>query len=291
MLDLATLAGKIEATDRALQQEAAAAARVVEEREGSLLRFCRRLLAIVRVVLDDEDASIPGAGWQGIVMSILTKEIATVRAAHALAVAGYAREVSIVVRSALEALITALFIAKEDSALRARRWIQFSDVQRAGLLKRNRDPALSGPEFRAERRRSLARARRLKKHFPRRIFWASGLKKQSLRDLAEDVEMLWHYRVVYWSLSQGTHASAIGVGAYVGDSSTGSPVYNLGLGLPVEGLRGELAVCCELLVRTLYLLSPLCKLDLVKLCSDLILEYKTAFDGDAVAGAVPAPPS
>ncbi len=81
MLDMATLADKIEATDRALQHEAAAAARTVEEREGPLLRFCRRLLAIVRVVLDDEDASIPGAGWQGIVMSIVTKEIATVRAA------------------------------------------------------------------------------------------------------------------------------------------------------------------------------------------------------------------
>ncbi len=289
MLDLATLAGKIEATDRALQQEAAAAARVVEEREESALRFCRRLLAIIRVVLEEEEASIPGARWPGIVMSILTKEIATVRAAHALAVAGYAREVSIVVRSALEVLITALFIAKEDSALRAKRWIQFSDVQRADLLKKNPDPALTVPEFRAERRRILDRARRSRKHFPRKFFWASGLKKWSLRDLAEDVGMLWHYRVVYWSLSQATHASAMGVGSYVGVSSTGSLVYNLEY--PAEGLRGELAVCCELLVRTLDMLGRLGKLDLGKLYSDLVLEYKAAFDGDAVAEATPAPPS
>jgi hypothetical protein len=58
-----------------------------------------------------------------------------------------------------------------------------------------------------------------------------------------------------------------------------------------QGLRGELAVCCELLVRTLDMLGRLCKLDLGKLYSDLVLEYKTAFDGDAVAAATPAPPS
>jgi hypothetical protein len=110
-----------------------------------------------------------------------------------------------------------------------------------------------------------------------------------LRDLAEAVEMLWYYRVVYWSGSQGTHASAIGVASYVGVSPSGAPAYNLGL--PVEGLRGDLVVCCDLLVRTLDMLSRLCKIDLVKLGASLIVEYKAALDRDPVIDATTAPPS
>jgi Family of unknown function (DUF5677) len=281
MLDLAQqLAGKIEDAERALEQETVAAARLVVELDKPALDFCRRLLAIIRVVLDEEKASIPGGGWHGIVMSILTKVIATVRAAHALTAAGHVREVSVLVRAALEALITALFIAKEDSALRAKRWVQFADIQKAILLKGKLDPALAAPEFRAERRRILARARRLRKlkHFPSKFFWAAGLKKGTLRDLAEDVGMLWHYEMVYWSGSQGTHTSAIDVASYVGVSSGGAPVYNMGFS--VESLHGDLAVCCEVLVRALDLISRLCEFDLTNLGRSLIAEYKAALDRD-----------
>src|SRR5262249_48599351 len=52
LLDLATSAGKIEEADRLLQQEAVEAARAINEREKDVFAFCRRLIAVVRVVLD-----------------------------------------------------------------------------------------------------------------------------------------------------------------------------------------------------------------------------------------------
>jgi len=272
------LAGRIEEADCVLQQEEAEVARAVQEHEKSALLFCRRLIAIVRVVLDEKKTSIPDTGWHGIILSILTKVIATVRAAHALGAAGHAREVSILVRSALESLITAMFIAKEDSSLRAKRWRQFADVQRAALLKKKPDPSLAAPEYKAERRRILARARRLKKHFPSKSFWAAGLKKGSLRDLVEDVGLLWYYEIVYWSGSLGTHGSAIAVASYVGTASDGTPVFKTGLS--VQDLRAELAVCCDLLVRSLVMLNRLYKLGLDKLFGELVSEYKAAFGGD-----------
>ncbi len=107
MLDLATLAGKIEEADRMLQQEAVEAARAINEREQDVLAFCRRLIAVLRVVLDEKRSGFPDQGWQAIVVSLLVKVIATVRAAHTVGAAGHAREIAVLVRSALETLITA----------------------------------------------------------------------------------------------------------------------------------------------------------------------------------------
>src|SRR5262245_52047840 len=124
MLELATLTGKIEQAERALQDEATEAARAVQEHEKSALLLCHRLIAITRLVLDEKKAAFPNVGWRVIVMALLVKTVSTVRAAYTLATAGHAREVSIQVRSALESLMTAQFIAKKDSARRAERWAQ-----------------------------------------------------------------------------------------------------------------------------------------------------------------------
>lgn len=277
MLDLATLAGKIEQADHALQQEAVEGACLVQEYEKSALLFCRRLIAIVRVVLDEKKSDLPDTGWRVVVVSLLAKMISTVRTAHTVAAAGHAREVSIVVRSALESLITAMFIAKQDSGRRAKRWVQHSVVLRARFLKKYPDLS-SKPEHKKAGKKILAQASRLEKLFPNPQFWASGLKKGSLRDLAKDVEMLWYYDFVYWSGSQGTHASPIAVENYLGLAADGKPSFKMGLS--VEHLRGELAVCCDLLVRGLQLLNQLCQLDLDKLFSELVAEYKAAFGGD-----------
>jgi hypothetical protein len=48
-------------------------------------------------------------------------------------------EVDIPVRSALEALITALFIAQKQSTRRARRWAQYADFLKARFLKKYPD--------------------------------------------------------------------------------------------------------------------------------------------------------
>jgi Family of unknown function (DUF5677) len=280
MPDLASLADKIETAERALQQDAAEAARFADERERSAFQFCRRLIAIIRVVLDQKKTAFPDSGWRVIVMSLLVKTIATVRAAHTLAAAGHGREISIIVRSALESLITAMFIAKKDGATRAKRWAQHAVVTKARLLKKY--PNLSSkPEHKKITRRILAHAKRLEKAFPNPLFWASGLKKGSLRDLANDVDMVWYYDVVYWSGSQGTHASPIAVDSYLGVAAVGEPSYKLGLSL--EHLRGELAVCCDILVRALKLLNDSGKLGLDTLLGELVTEHKSAFGGDPLA--------
>jgi hypothetical protein len=49
-----------------------------------------------------------------------SKAIATVRAAVTVGAAGHARETGVLVRSALESLINAAFIGKDDSELRAK---------------------------------------------------------------------------------------------------------------------------------------------------------------------------
>lgn len=282
VLDSATLADKIKEAERALQQEADETTRFVHESEKDALAFCRRLIAVVRVVLDEKKSAFPDKGWQVIVMSLIVKVVATVRAACTVGGAGHAREIGVLTRSALESLITAMFIAKEDSTLRAERWAQHAVIIRARLLKKK--PALSTtPEHLETRDRILAQAQSLEKSFPNPMFWASGLGKGSLRDLAADVGMDWHYDFVYWSGSQATHGSTVSVESYVGVAADGTPIYKLGLS--AEHLRGELAVCCDLLVRALVLLNEVLKLELDRLFTDLTAEYRAAFGGDDPLGA------
>ena len=172
--------------------------------------------------------------------------VSALRGALTLAMTGHGREVPILIRLALEALITLLFIAKEDSALRARRWVQFAHVAKRKLMKKH--PHLfRGPKHRNARRRITSRARRVEKYFPNDNFWASGLHCGSLRDIAKKVGMLWHYDSVYWAGSQPTHASAIAVEEHIGVGSDGTPVFKIGLS--GVGVRREIAVYCDLLIR------------------------------------------
>ena len=170
----------------------------------------------------------------------------------------------------MESLITALFIAKNDSASRAERWAQHGELQKARLLKKY--PNLSStPEYKEAGAKLLAHSEQLESLFPDLRFWASGFHKGSLRDLAKDVDMLWHYDMIYWSGSQNTHASAIGVAQYV---AVDRPIYNFALSS--ANVRAEMVACCELLVRALYLLNGCCKLGLEKLLEELITEYTAA---------------
>ncbi len=282
MLDLAGLTGKIEEADRTLQQEAVEATRAVHEREKDVLAFCRRLIAIVRVVLDEKKSAFSDAGWQVIVMSLLVKVVATVRAAHTVGAAGHAREIAVLVRSALESLITALFIAKDDAETRAKRWTLHATIIKARLLKK--EPGISKkPEHLKARDEIVAQAREVEALFPNPALWASGLGKGSLRDLAVEVDMAWYYDFVYWSGSQATHGSAVSVESYVGTAADGTPIFKLGLS--VEHIRAEIAVCCDILVRALALLNAVLKLDLDQLFTEVTAEYKAIFSEDPIGEA------
>jgi len=218
-----------------------------------------------------------------IVVSLAAKVISTVRASLTLAEAGHAREVDIPSRSALEALITALFIAQKESVRRAKRWAQYAVLQKARVLKKYPD-LFKKPEHLKARAKILQHAGNLKKLFPNPNFWASGLGKRGLRDLAEDVGMGWHYDMPYWSASQSTHGGAIAVDRYLDLDADGNPIYNVGLSL--RNLHGELALCCNLLARTLVMLNDVCKLELKQICDDLAVEYTTVFGGDPLQGDI-----
>jgi hypothetical protein len=107
MNDPTTIAEKIDRAERALKEEAGVAARIVGEQEAATLAFCHRLMATIRVVADAKKGALPNSGWRVIVVSLLVKMFATVRSAITLAEAAHGREVSVMVRSALESLITA----------------------------------------------------------------------------------------------------------------------------------------------------------------------------------------
>jgi hypothetical protein len=278
-MDLASLSEKIKKASDDLLGEATEARRVVEQQEQATLNFCTRLLAITRVVLDEKKALLPNRGWRVIVVSLAAKVISTVRASLTLAAAGHGHEVDIPVRSALEALITALFIAQKHSTRRATRWAQYAVFLRGRFLEKYPDLSQK-PEHLKARAKILRHAGKLKKLFPKPGFWASGLHKGSLRDLAEDVGMGWYYDMPYWSGSQSTHGSAIAVDRHLDIGADGLPNYKVGLS--ARRLRGELAVCCDLLVRALALLNDVCKLDQDKLCADLVPEYKVVFGGDSI---------
>lgn len=273
VFDLASLADKIEEADRVLQQETHEAS----HGEKEILAFCRRLIVIFRLVLAEKKTMFPASGWELIVVSILVKVVATVRAARTIGAAGHAREIAVLSRSALESLITAMFIARDDSATRADRWVKHAVIIKTRLLKKEPDISKT-PEHLKARGEIEAQALKLEPDYPNPLFWASGLGKGSLRDLAIDVGMEWYYDVVYWSGSQATHGSAISVEGYVGTAGDGTPVFNLDLS--ADNLRGEIAVCCDILVRALALMNGVLKLELDKLLFELTAEYKAAFGED-----------
>jgi len=85
-------------------------------------------------------------------MALLVKAIATVRAAVTVGAAGHAREMGVMVRSALESLINAAFIAKTDSEVRARRWADYGFIIKVRVLKKQ--PHLSETAGRVKARES-----------------------------------------------------------------------------------------------------------------------------------------
>jgi hypothetical protein len=178
MTELVSLAGKIEEVERTLQQEEVEAVSIVKASEGAALDFCRRLLLITRVVLEDKKDALPNRGWRVIVCSLLAKTIGTVRAAYTLARAGNGREVSILVRSALESLIIATFVAKKDSTRRAKRWAQYAILLKARLLEKHPDLSTT-PEQKKAAAKILAHAKRLE-----RVGNMNALRRRSPRPWA-----------------------------------------------------------------------------------------------------------
>ena len=184
-LSLAQLSEKIQHASVSFERENHTSVGHIRKCEGSALAFSDRLQAVIRVVLDEKRGLLPSRGWRAVVVSLIARTTVTLRAAHTLAAAGHAREVPVVVRSALESLITATFIMKRDDARRAKRWAQYAVFLRGRFLERYPDVS-SKAEHVVARGRILAQARRIARNFPNPHFWASGLGRGSLRHLATD---------------------------------------------------------------------------------------------------------
>lgn len=277
MIETAEWQKKIEAMQAVLAGEAAEAVAIMQKHEEPVLRFAHRLLAVVRITIQEHTDNLPNTGWPVVLVALFTSMVSALRGALTLARTGHGRELPILIRPALEALITLLFIAKENSALRARRWMQFAYVAKYKLMKKH--PHLfRGPEHRNARRRIRGRARRVEQYFPNDKFWASGLHYGSLRHMAEKVGLLWHYDSVYWAGSQPTHASAIGVEEHIGVGPDGTPAYKIGLS--GQGVHREMAVYCDLMIRGLDAINSAVALGVASIIADLKSEYAVAFQGD-----------
>lgn len=257
----------------ALRAESRAAVAMMRRHERQAFLFGERLLATIRVVLQEHRVRILDTGWPVVVMGIFVKMVSVLRATLTLAKAGHGRELPIMIRPALEALITLLYISEQDQAARARRWVEFRWVAQRKLMEKHRD-LFRGPKNRNARRRVRYRAARVQARFPGGRFWAAGLGCGNLADMANLVDMRWHYNSIYWTGSQPTHASAIAVEEHVAFAD-GKPVYHMGLS--GKGVHREMAAYCFLLVRGLDHLNGTFNLDSTPLIEGLKLEYTTLF--------------
>lgn len=265
---------KIDAAKAVIDAEATEAAAMMRTHEGKTLDFCQRLLAITRVVLEEKRAAIPDKGWPVVAVSLFVQMLSVLRTALTAAAAGHGREVPIVTRPALEALITFLFIADRDQEVRARRWVDYTFVAKKALLAKHAD-LFAGPEHEAARRRVEEQAERVAPLFPGR-FWASGLDCSDLRMMASKVDLLWHYDTIYWTGSQPTHATAIAVDEIIAVSlEDAGPVYKVGLS--GKDVRRELVAYCEFIIRGLQRLDQLFNFGLDRLIEDLRAEYMSLF--------------
>ena len=276
MIEAADWKEKIRKMEQVLVAEAVDGAAMMKKHEEPALRFSFRLLALVRVVLDEHKADLPHNRWSVVVVALFTKMISVLRGGLTLARTGHGRELPILIRPALEALITLSFIGQQDRPLRARRWAQFAYLSKYALMRKH--PHLfRSPANRNLRRRVRERARRARRYFPRREYWASGLGCSNLREMADNVGLLWHYDAIYWVGSQPTHASALAVDEHIGLASDGTPIYKVGLS--GRGVRRDMAAYCDLMIRGLERLEDVFHLGITPIIADAKSEYSATFRG------------
>jgi hypothetical protein len=269
---------KIGDAERILCGEATEATDLMQRHEGTVLAFCIRLLALVRIILEEHKREFPHNRWGVTVVALFTKMISVLRGALTLARSGHGLEVPILTRAALEALITLSFIAQQDRHLRATRWAEFAYISKYKLMRKHPD-IYAGPASRNLRRRVRDRARRAERHFPRRPkFWGSSVGCSDLRVMAEKVGMLWEYDSIYWFGSQPTHASAIAVDEHIELTDDRAPMFKVGLS--GQTVRREMSAYCSFVIRGLEQLEGTFHLSIASIIEDAKSGYRRTFQGD-----------
>jgi hypothetical protein len=270
---------KIGDAENMLSAEMTEASETMEKHEHRAFRLCTRLLALVRVVVTEQETKFPRNRWPVVVIALFIKMLSILRAALTLGRAGHGREAPILTRAALEALITLKFIAQQDSALRARRWAEYGYVVKYKLMTKH--PHLyAGPANRSIRRRVRDRARRAQRHFSR-DFWGSAVGSPNLRDMAAKIGLLWYYDAIYWFGSQPTHASVVAVDDHIGLADDGGPIYKWGLS--GEKVHRDMAAYCAFIIRGLDQLEASFHLGIMPIINDAKSEYRRTFVADPLA--------
>jgi hypothetical protein len=267
---------KITAAEALLASEDAEAIAMMQRYEGRELAFCRRALAVTRVLLQETRTSVPDRGWPVIVNALFVHMTSILRASLRLAVGGHGRELPIMIRPALEALITLFFIAQRDEEHRANVWVEHTAIAKQKLARKHED-LFVGNEHQAKRKEIDERAAAVADSFPKdRKFWAAGLGCSDLRVMADQVGLLWYYDSIYWTGSQPIHATAIAVEEIISlPTQDGGPVYKLGLsGVDVDQY---LAAYCDFLIRGLSRLNDLFMLRIEAALAGLTAEYQSLF--------------
>jgi uncharacterized protein DUF5677 len=264
---------RIAAAERALEDEQRAAERSSRDDNARLLAFGGRLLATVRILLDDHSHKLPDTLCGVVSVSLLAKIFGTCRATYCLCKSGFARDAPTLNRSGAEALITLRFITGANCHERAERWAKFSYISQWEAAKGN--PSLiSGEESDTVRQR----AESITGEFPNRHFWAAGLGISSLRHMAQQVGMESYYNSVYWMGSQSTHSSAVAVDDYLRVTEDRRPIFQMGLSSRYA--RPELAAASYALLRALACVSDTFQLEMD--FGVLSSEYTEAFGVDPV---------
>src|SRR2546427_10744829 len=121
---------RIAGAGRALEEEGREAESRIAAAEPAALAFAHRLLAAIRVILNEHGPKIPDSICGVVAYSLYAKIYGNCRATYRLCRLGHSLDAPIVNRSAVEAVITLRFItiSKEECHKRAEHWAKFSEV-------------------------------------------------------------------------------------------------------------------------------------------------------------------
>lgn len=162
--------------------------------------------------------------YQAVIASLFCKLILTCRAIRVLCASGYGVEAQVLLRSALEVLITMKFIGQTSPEERAKLWSEFDHVLAWQYAKKaERWPSTFRQSDLAKRIAVLReRYEQVKANYPGRRFWAETLLPQGgLGAMAEQVGLRWYYDFVYWSGSNQSHGNVRSSREYVEKAEDG----------------------------------------------------------------------
>ena len=183
--------------------------------------------------------------WEDVLLGFAGKSLKTYRAIMLLCLHGYGEDASILLRSLMESAVHLSYISA-DPENRSRLFAEYDHI----LRKRFLDDALRMgliPEDRVkeERREILASYREVERNYPDKLSWSG----KSIKEMARESDLLWHYGVVYRLSSDFVHASPSGIDHYLRQEG---PLREVASGPGEAWINESLAAGSEMLLHVLF---------------------------------------